>query len=412
MAQVEKSTDSSSLASENLMATISFSCPQCNKPFTTDATAAGKKARCPACSHHFTVPHGNQDEATVAPILVEATAPLQRTKKCRYCGEDIAVAVIKCKYCGEWLQQAPAMSGSQTRIKVVPPANAVIFTIITLGIYQLFWLHRVFTELHARASTKTTPGKAVGFCFIPFFNFVWIFVVWKRLGDAVAYEYTRLRRPIPATTLVLLAPIGITIGCLLNLVAAPAGSVIALILLPISLGNAQAWLNQISNVPVGPFHPETSPGSAFATQTKPCPTCGEAIPTHALLCRYCGQHFSQEDVNLLQQRNEEMAAQAVGQLRHRSLRSKRAVLQAFGIPLTVIGGLLLVAMIVMFFGPPAPGNTPEQQRVAAVVSAILVAVPLICVGIILIRIAAKVNQDLDELGESEQKTTGSAERKR
>jgi len=30
---------------------------------------------------------------------------------------------------------------------------------------------------------QTSPGKAVGFCFIPFFNFYWIFVAFKGLGE-------------------------------------------------------------------------------------------------------------------------------------------------------------------------------------------------------------------------------------
>jgi ribosomal protein L40E len=127
----------------------------------------------------FNVPYPETDDA--APILIGAVAaaPQQRTKKCRFCGEDIPVVATKCRHCGEWLQRPPGMPAAQTGIKNVPPANAAIFTIITLGIYQLFWLYRVFKELHARGSTQTTPGKAVGFLFIPFFNFAWIFIVWK-----------------------------------------------------------------------------------------------------------------------------------------------------------------------------------------------------------------------------------------
>jgi len=30
---------------------------------------------------------------------------------------------------------------------------------------------------------RTTPGKAVGFCFIPLFNFYWMFVAWQGLGQ-------------------------------------------------------------------------------------------------------------------------------------------------------------------------------------------------------------------------------------
>jgi len=216
---------------------IHVRCPNCENRLTAKDTLAGKHASCPVCKTTITVPTADsvpspaprpnvspvkpataatgsrasspvrqftalcseRAEDTAAPVLAEAAAPPQRTKKCRFCGEDIAVAATKCRYCGEWLQRVLDVPPPQIGIKVVPPASAVVFTIITLGIYQIFWLHRVFTELHARGSTETTPGKAVGFHFIPFFNLVWIFIVWKRLGDAIAREYVNARLPAPGT---------------------------------------------------------------------------------------------------------------------------------------------------------------------------------------------------------------------
>ena len=256
------------------MRTIAFNGPKCRKSYAIDSSAAGKTARCPACSHRFTVPHPDPEEAV--PILLEADVQDPRTKMCRFCGEAISIAAAKCRYCGEWLQRPPGIPiRPQGGIKVVSPVNAVIFTILTLGIYQIFWLYRVFKELHARGTTETTPGKAVGFLFIPFFNLVWIFIVWKRLGDAVAREYAGVQLPAPTTGLVWLAPIAGLLG-VVELVAPPV-VVIRLILLPVVIGNAQSWLNQLADTAVDALRDHPAPGAPAAAETKSCPVCGEFI---------------------------------------------------------------------------------------------------------------------------------------
>ena len=299
------------------MTTISFSCPQCNKPFTTDANVVGRTARCPACSHQFTVSSSNRDEEATAPILVEAATPEQRTKKCRFCGEDIAVAATKCKHCGEWLQRQPGAPKPKTDIKIVSPANAVVFTIITLGIYQFFWLYRVFTELHARGSTETTPGTAVGFHFIPFFGLAWIFIVWKRLGEAIGREYANAGLPVPATGLLWLAPIAGLVG--LATLAAPPVVVVPFILMAVVIGNGQAWMNQLAAVPGGPSPTPANLGRNQSNQSRLCPTCGECISLDALHCRYCGQGFSSADVAAVKQQQDAHSARAAWEAHRRSL---------------------------------------------------------------------------------------------
>jgi ribosomal protein L40E len=382
------------------MTRISFSCPQCSKAFTTDATAAGKTARCPACSHQFTVPHPNRHEDKAAPILVEATlveatAPPQRTKKCRFCGEDIAVAAAKCKHCGEWLQRPPGLPGSQTGIKVVSPANAVIFTIITLGIYQVFWLYRVFKELHDRGSTETTPGKAVGFLFIPFFNFVWLFIVWKRLGDSIAHEYTNAAIPVPATGLVWLAPVANLFGFAANF--APPLAVIQLILLPIVIGNAQAWMNRLVAMPAGLSTAPAQLGRSQVDQSKVCPTCGERLSFDALQCRYCGHAFSSSDVAALRQQQDAHAARTALEIKRRSLSSRKTLSHVFGWILTVVGALFSLICVCAFIASFGDPKAPPDLAFGMILVLVIFCGPPLAVGIFLLRAARKRAKELSEL---------------
>ena len=48
-------------------------------------------------------------------------------------------------------------------------------------IFYFIILHKLWSTVHPSIA-RTTPGKAVGFCFIPFFNFYWVFVCMYGLG--------------------------------------------------------------------------------------------------------------------------------------------------------------------------------------------------------------------------------------
>ena len=65
---------------------------------------------------------------------------------------------------------------------------AVVFACLSL--YQLW-------KLVPADIARTTPGKAVGFWFIPGFNLYWDFVAWRGLGDAM--NKTLQRRGIQYT---------------------------------------------------------------------------------------------------------------------------------------------------------------------------------------------------------------------
>lgn len=51
----------------------------------------------------------------------------------------------------------------------------------------LTWLHRAWSDIPEpeRAVQSMTPGRAVGYHFIPFVNFVWLFIAQRRLCTAM-----------------------------------------------------------------------------------------------------------------------------------------------------------------------------------------------------------------------------------
>lgn len=50
----------------------------------------------------------------------------------------------------------------------------LLLSIVTLGIYYLVWLYKIHNEmLNHTGNRDISPGKAIGFLFIPIFNVFW-----------------------------------------------------------------------------------------------------------------------------------------------------------------------------------------------------------------------------------------------
>lgn len=99
-------------------------------------------------------------------------------------------------------------------------------------------LHRGW-KLVQDGEARTTPGKAVGFCFIPFFNFYWLFVSHYGLLQ----EINRVSANSGRTDIRVIEGIGLTLA-ILAIVCGLGACFIPLLALPY-LGFEIAFLWQI-----------------------------------------------------------------------------------------------------------------------------------------------------------------------
>lgn len=60
------------------------------------------------------------------------------------------------------------------------PATIFPLSLVTMGIYSLVWIYKIHSELARRFpdnKTITSPGLALGLCFVPIFNIIWFIIL-------------------------------------------------------------------------------------------------------------------------------------------------------------------------------------------------------------------------------------------
>src|SRR5438874_12371470 len=62
-----------------------------------------------------------------------------------------------------------------------PVVAVILLHYVTCGIFPLIWLNLMHGKLPRVRADDPSAGKAIGFCFIPFFNLYWIFFTYRRL---------------------------------------------------------------------------------------------------------------------------------------------------------------------------------------------------------------------------------------
>lgn len=108
---------------------------------------------------------------------------------CTSCGEVIKEEAEICPNCGV-RQKEPSESSSSSEGIVDPSAfrhrslgMQVIFSILTLGLYTIYWYHITHKQLANGTSADFSPGMRTIGLFIPIYNLV---VMWRTGHDAEA----------------------------------------------------------------------------------------------------------------------------------------------------------------------------------------------------------------------------------
>jgi len=130
----------------------------------------------------------------------------------------------------------------------------ILLHFLTLGIFTTIYCGLKHSKLPKVKSDDFSGGKAIGFLFIPFFNFYWLFVFWRRLAMRINLQF-RLRNEQPPVSLGLATTV-----CILTFVPYLGGAINYLILMPILFSQIQSASNKLAN--------ENMRNNQYATQQR------------------------------------------------------------------------------------------------------------------------------------------------
>jgi uncharacterized protein DUF4234 len=174
---------------------------------------------------------------------------------------------------------APPPAGSP----VPTPANAhqltsfpvvavILLHYLTCGIFSFIWLNLMHGKLPRIRSDDPSAGRAVGFCFIPFFNLYWIFFTYRRL--CLRVDEQRELYGLPPSNLRGMA----TTSCIFQVIPYINGLIGYTIITPIFIGLMQSSVNQLADKSA-----TTAPRATLPTQTT-----APGMPGWAIALVVCG----------------------------------------------------------------------------------------------------------------------------
>lgn len=122
-----------------------------------------------------------------------------------------------------------------------PVVGAILLHFLTCGLFSFIWLGLMHGKLPKVRGDDPSAGRAIGFCFIPFFNLYWIFFSYRRL--CLRVDEQRELYGLPPGNLTGIA----TTACVFQVIPYVNLLIGSTIFLPIFLGLMQSSVNGLAD---------------------------------------------------------------------------------------------------------------------------------------------------------------------
>jgi hypothetical protein len=272
------------------MSDMKFACPHCNQHLDTPEELRGTVVECPSCGKRIQAP-------PVTPPKLEPAStyrliggdgkqygPVTADQLRRWMSEGRVDRSTRVQVAGtaEWKplgelgefgaapsvnSPAPLQSPSSTsqpvataasphQLTAFPVAAAILLHYMTFGLFTLIWLNLMHGKMRRVRADDPSAGRAVGFCFIPFFNLYWIFFTYRRL--CLRVDEQRELYGLPPSNLRGLA----TTACILQIIPYVNFLFSYLLITPIFIGMMQSSVNRLAHASATTAPRNTLPASA------------------------------------------------------------------------------------------------------------------------------------------------------
>lgn len=182
---------------------------------------------------------------------------------------------------GAVVASPPAVSATH-QLSAFPVALTILLHYLTCGIFTFIWLNLMHGKLPRMRPDDPSAGKAVGFCFIPFYNLYWIFFTFRRL--CLRLDEQRIAYGLPPSDLRGLA----TAACILQVI--PYVNVLfgLTILTPTFAGMLQASVNELARTsakhgPCAPLPAAQPPAPGMSAGVVAAIICACLVPCIGLM---------------------------------------------------------------------------------------------------------------------------------
>ena len=156
-----------------------------------------------------------------------------------------------------------------------PVVAVILLHYVTCGLFSIIWLNLMHGRLPRVRPDDPSAARAVGFCFIPFFNFYWIFFTFRRL--CLRIDEQRGLYGLPPGNLRGMA----TTNCVFQVIPCINGLLGYTVVTPIFIGLLQSSVNELAEKSAG-----AAPLTSLPALQKPAP----GMPSWAIgliVCALC-----------------------------------------------------------------------------------------------------------------------------
>jgi len=294
---------------ENVMNDVKNACPHCNKILTVPENLCGTIVACPSCGVQVqTLPLSRlQKEQSSSGYTIiggdgQYYGPVTPDQLRQWVNEGRVDVTTRVQAAGaaDWkplgelpefvgVSAAPSLGqlqppplSSRTGATPAPPhqlttfpvAIAILLHYVTFGLFTMVWLNVMHGRMCRVRADDPSALRAIGFCFIPFFNLYWIFFTYNRL--CLRIDEQRGLYGLPASNLGGLA---IT-KCIFQIIPYLNVLIGYTLIAPIFIGMMQASINQLART-----SETTAPLKTLPVSTVPAPGMhGCAIAAIAFFC--------------------------------------------------------------------------------------------------------------------------------